>query len=311
MKEYKGQSLAIVLVLLIVGSIIGFALYARFVRESERIVDEKASTEANELTEAVIGLISTSDYDLIKGDDALEFFGCAHDDLYTLDGCRVSELTLPGVNDYFSRIGLAEVDFSAFGFEFGDDFCISELAMRYGLADDEITIPQDDTYSVFLNKVDWDNCSIDFVMTGDGDSSGFTMSTFYGTHVAEELTSYKSYDFNDILGFSYGTLGDNWIPYNSGLEVLGFPSGYLVSKEGYGIDEVRFKSLGGSSNLRWEVSGNGCVIDDYLRMEVGATCDGKYVGKNFIIPGEVFSPSLLDYVLFNGTGPLVPEKITR
>jgi hypothetical protein len=308
MKKYKGQSLAIVLVLLIVGSIIGFALYARMIRDSERTVEEKASSEANELTETVIGLVSTSNYEELQSSDALSFLDCT--DSFETSGCRKSNMSIDELEEYFSILGLQEVDLSSYDFALEDGYCFTELAMRYGLDDDEVTIEQDDAYSLFLGDIgDWDNCSIDFGMTNNGSADGFVMSTFYGNHNAEgEIVSYKDYEVEDILGFTY-TSGENWISYASGTDFLSFPDTYPGTKEGSNLHEVRFKSLGGSSNLRWRVIGSGCDVDQYLVMEVGSTCGGKYVGKSFVVPGEVFSPPVFDYVLFNGRGELRPEPI--
>lgn len=314
-KKYSGQSLAIVLVLLLVGSIIGFALYARFVRESERIVDEKASAEANELTETIIGLISTSDYERIIDDDVLdEFFGCSPEDLESSD-CRRNDINTEDLKTYFALLGLGDVSFEAFDFEGQGEYCLSEIAMRYGLSDDEITLEQDNSFSLFFNKVeDWSSCSIDFIMTDGGSAEGFVMSTFYGEHTEDEnrdLLSYKDYDFDDIVGFSYQDLGGNWTPYVSGIDTLSFPGNYPGLKDGSNLHEVRFKSLGGVSNLRWEVSDlNECGIDNYLVMDVGSTCGGNYsVAKTFVVPREVFAPPIFDYVLFNGKGDLKPQAI--
>ena len=119
MKNYQAQSLAVVFVLLIVGSVIGFALYSRFAQESRRTVDEKASSEANELTETIIGLISTSSYEKIKSSKVLEFFSCDENDLEN-DGCHKSEIGLVELEDFFSRMDL-NVDFSEFDFDSMDE----------------------------------------------------------------------------------------------------------------------------------------------------------------------------------------------
>ncbi len=309
MKKYKGQVLEIVLVLLLVGSILGFALYARFIRESERVVDEKASAEANELTETFIGLVSSSDYEKLKDENVLEVLDCNQEQLKSSE-CRKAGLSMENLNTYFERLGVDGANFEVF--DFNGDYCSAEVAMRYGLADDEVTIEQDESYSIFLDSANWSSCEVNFIMRNNGFSDGFVMSLLYGDYLEGELVSYKEYESGDIIGFTYSDVSKaNWQPYSSGIQPLSFPSTYGFEKEDYKLHEVRFKSLGGSSNLRWEVSDFGCEIDEYMVMEVGATCGGKYVGKQFIIPGEVFSPALFDYVLFNGTGPLVPEKIIR
>lgn len=308
MKKYNGQSLAIVFVLLIIGSVIGFAIYARMVRESERAVDERASSEANELAETAVGLIGTSNYQSLKGDCALSFLNCEEDDLSTEQGCRLYDLSLLELEEFFMCLGL-EVDFSSYNFDFEPEegYCTGELVLRQGLANDEVTIEQDNAYSIFFGGVDWDSCDVSFYMTGNGVAEGFVMSTFYGQHDAGgNIVSYKDYEFSDILGFSYSDR-EKWESYSSGNQALSFPSAYPGLKGGAFLHEVRFKSLSDSSNLRWEAS--GCPISQYLIMEVGMTCGGKYVGKSFMVPSEVFAPPMFDYVLFNGQGELRPEPI--
>jgi hypothetical protein len=314
MLKYKAQSLAIVLVLLILGAIIGFALYARSVREAERVVDEKSAAEANELTETIMGLIGMSDYERIKSEPVLSILECLEDDLSST-GCRKTGLTLTEVAELLEAMEVTEVDFSGFSAdsEQSEDFCTTEIAMRFGMQDDEVTVEKDDTYSIFFAGIDWNNCDVDFKLSRNGVANGFVMSTFYGTHNPETLRilEYKPYDHEDIQGFYYGSGGDNWQGYQSSIDKLSFPSVYPGLKDGYALHEIRFKSLGDSSNLRWEVSGSGCVVKSYLVMEVGSTCQGKYVGKRFLVPSEVFAASIFDYVLFNGEGELKPERIVR
>jgi hypothetical protein len=316
--KYKGQAIAIVLVLLILGAIIGFALYARAVREAERVVDEKAAAEANELTETIIGLIGMSDYERIKGDSVLEKLDCA-DDILRDVGCRKSGMTLSEVEELLEQMEVEGIDLSGFSAdrEESDDFCTTEIAMRFGMQDDEVTIEKDDTYSLFFGGIDWNTCNVSFVMSRNGAANGFVMSTFYGTHEASTLSveKYKPYEHEDIQGFNYGSDSGNWKGYQSSIDGLSFPSVYSGFKSYesliYALHEVRFKSLGDSSNLSWIVEGDGCVVENYLVMEVGSTCQGKYVGKRFLVPSEVFASAIFDYVLFNGQGELKPEKIER
>lgn len=305
MKKYKGQVLEIVLVLLLVGSIIAFALYARFIRESERVVDEKASAKAHELTETLIGLLSNSNYEKIRSDEALELLDC-DSNLLSTTGCRKENLNIEDLNRYFQKIDL-ESDFSSFDFD--GDYCFSEIAMKFGLGEDEITLSQDESFSLFLNKADWDSCDIQFLLTNNGESDGFVMSTLYGEYENGELKKFKDYEFEDILGFSYSEPLLNWQPYSSGVDFLKFPGDFEVKKGEFKLHEVRFKSLGGSSNLRWEVSSFGCELSDYIMMEVGSTCGGNYSGKSFVLPSESFSPSIFDYAIFNGRGDLKPQPI--
>lgn len=314
MNKYAGQTLAIVFALLIIGSVIGFALYARMARDSERVVDERASGEANELVETTIGLMSTVDYEQIKDDEVLvKLDKCDEINLYS-SGCREHNITLDEMEDILYSMGLEEGEtefLSNFKHESEEDYCMTELAIR-SLAAEGVTIAQDDSYSIFLQDAeDLESCAIEFTMEKLEDSTyGFIMSTFYTQYDENnEIISYKPYEFEDIVGFTY-EIGDrdNWKGYQPRI-TFSSENGYPVSKEidgtTYMINEVRFKSLGGSSNLIWNPDNDrACNLDDHLLVEVGATCGENYVGKSFILPQGYFAPPMFDYVYFQGRGAL-------
>jgi len=332
MKKYSSQALAIVLVLLIVGSIVGFALYARMIRESERVVDERSSSKANELAETMSGLINSVGYERVNNEDVIiGHLGCEYEWLESPSSevCRAENLSLVELEEMFSDIVSEEVDyeidFSRFSQEFVEDFCLGELSIRnlsYGA--EGVLIEQDESYSVFLSRADWNSCWIDFEMKSKSESSaaeGFVMSKLYGKYDENNNFSYKPYELDDVFGFKYVyDAGDiNWkdpslenklffsnsniIP-NMNLGIKEFKVESEVKS--YALDEVRFKSLGGTSLLSWEAD-RSCNIGDHLLVEVGATCGGKYAGKSFILPEVYFSPPVFDYVYFQGQGDLVTE----
>ncbi len=313
MKKYPSQALAVVLALLIVGSILGFVLYASMIRESERVVEQKSSAEANELAETMVGLISTAGYEKVNNEEVLTLLDC---DLASLSlpgsvGCSRDNMSLEDLEDVFFEMGLEELDLSGFSQELVDDFCVGEISMR-SLSDEGVLIEQDEVYSIFLNKINWESCEINFEMSseefGSSAAEGFVMSTFYALYDSEELVAYKPYEFEDILGFSYSVGGENMINYT---DSLNFPSSYPGVKtfegQDYSLDEVRFKSLGGSSHLSWNVVGN-CNAGNHLLVELGATCGGNYIGKSFVLPEAYFSPPMFDYVYFQGYGDLTSDE---
>ncbi len=310
MNKYSGQALAIVLVLLIVGSIIGFALYARMIRESERVVDEKASSEANELVETTIGFMSTLGYDQIKNENVLwQINECTDVNLQSNDGCRTNNLTLQEVEDLLQEMGIENPDLS--DFERDINYCVMELAL-YSSASLGITIDKDYSYPIFFNNAEnLENCEITFTMEKlEEGTNSFVMSTFYAhRNESGELLNYKPYQFEDIVGFKYGEEGgNNWEEYTTGTDLTFSSSGtYPIKKDLestlYAIDEIRFKSLGGKSKLIWNANSD-CELEDPLWIEVGATCGGNYVGKSFIMPEESFAPPMFDYVYFQGKGGL-------
>ena len=316
--KYSGQVLAFVLVLLLIGTVVGFALYARSVREAERLVSERAASEANELVETVIGVIGTADFDDITSDNVLSELEdsssspCSESELASSSGCRRSDMNMYEMEDLISRMVAYEVDLRSFDRDL-EDFCKGELMLRYGMQDDEIILEKDEVYGMFFDDVDnWGSggCRIDYHMDPSNYDvpDGFIMSTFY-----KDDSSYKSYSHSDIEGFLYSGIGSSgkggdWSSYNYSTDYLSFPSDYPGVIGSSSLYEVRFTSIGGRSILTWEMS--NCDLDDlYLVVEVGGTCHDRYVGKRFNVPSEPYAPRIFDYVLFNNEGELRPERI--
>jgi hypothetical protein len=313
--KYSGQALAIVLVLLLVATIIGFALYARSIRESERLIGEKASAEANELVETVIGAIGMADYTDVTSVGSLDKLGCTESDLDEPEGCRKRSITVPELQDIVGTMTGKGEAINLEDFNRGvTDFCFAEIMMRHGLEDDEVVVEKDETYSIsFAGVTNWDppgGCVARFQMQGiESGAYGFVMSTFYRESGANgKFKNYEVIPIRDIIGLRYGGGGSNWQNYTP-LSDLVFPTSYPGIKNGSYLNEVRFTAVGGSSSLTWQL--RNCNIDAYVVMEVGATCQNRYVGKRFTIPSEPFAPSIFDYVLFNGEGELVPERIAN
>ncbi len=310
MQKYSAQALAIVLVLLVIGSIVGFALYTRTARESVRIVDERTSTEANELTETLVGMINASDYATVRGQEVLGFLECETESLYTSEGCRKANLDLSDLQEFSESLGLEGVDFSSFDFfpEQDSDYCTSEIFMRYQSSGDRIEIERDSVHSIFFNRVDWDLCQgVEFFMEGDESSTqGFVLSTFYGELDGEDINYYKGYEHSDITGYLYGNTGDNWQTYNG--DGISFNPGNSIQGN-YSLHEVRFKSIGGRSILTLGDVDGSCDLSESLIVEVGSTCGGKYIGKNFLVLGDIPAPSIFDYVFFSGDGDLKIDSI--
>lgn len=298
----------LVLVLLLVGTVIAFSLYTRSVREAERVAQEKASSEANELTETAIGLISMSNYSNLSSPGALDSLGCSEGNLATDVGCRSERLSLPEAQTFFESIveGDLDIDLSDFDREI-DGYCTTEFMLRYGNESDRILIEKDSVYSLFFSGASFPPCVANFYLNSTQASppsgSGFIMEASYKTNDV-----LKEYHPSDIVGFRYEDGGSRWQSYTAG-SALTFSAGsiYRGVKDGHSLHEVRFTAVGGSSFLKWEFS--DCASDEYMIVEVGATCKDRYVGKRFTVPSEPYAPPIFDYVFFNNEGDFRPEKL--
>ena len=310
--KYNGQVLAVVLVLLLVGTIVGFGLYLRSVREADRLVGERASAEANELVETVIGAIGMAEYTDVTSDGSIAAMDCERLDLESSEGCRKRNIPIPELEEIVRAMTAQDlIDFEDFDRNI-TDFCISEIMMRYGMQDDEVVIEKDDVYSIsFAGVENWEppgGCVATFQMQGiEAGASGFVMSTLY--RESSDSGAFKDYEVipeRDIIGFNYGGGGGNWTGYTA-LSDFEFPTDYPGVKDGHYLNEIRFTAVGGASSLTWQL--RNCDVEDYVVMEVGATCHNRYVGKRFTVHSDPFAPAIFDYVLFNGEGELTPERI--
>lgn len=319
-QRYSGQALAIVLVLLVVGSIIGLALYARSLKDTGRVTQEKGSAEANELAETIIGILSTTDYQKIMQtcrDGEVDY-------LADPDGCKPSGDTLQDVENFLNEVGAA-TDGSILNNFVGTDAttpkCESaDLSLSYATQDDKIPVQKDQAVSIFVPGINWAACSITFNMEPTSPNVGFLMSRNYATVDANgKVTSFLPYNPANVESFCFSAdgsscenlnfLGSSWLPYIYGTEAgntrLTFPSGlYATTISAKPIYEVRFRSINGDSNLSWTTSGDCSGLSNFIISEVGSTCQGEYVGKTFLIPPSPSAPPIFDYTIFNGKGVL-------
>jgi len=307
-RKYDAQSLALVMVLLIVGAVIVFALYTRSVREQERLVGERASAEANEIAETAAGIIGSSDYNKVgevfthELDDCDDFgVGCNQENISMEDFAEI----LDELHDY---IDVSE-ELRELG-EIGEveDYCTADISIRYGTERDDVGIERDEVYSLFLKPENPSGCEIDFEMRPVDNPEGFIMSTFSKDGGPGE--KYLPYDRGDIQGYQYDGDSGNWKEHAPETGLIKLPEDMPQDRDVVNIYEIRFKSLGGLSRLSWDAS-DACELKDIFLIQVGATCGDRYVGKEFAMPSEPFAPPIFDYVLFNGAGELRPERIAE
>lgn len=308
--NYSGQALAIILVILVVAAIIGLAIYSRMLSDSSRVVSEQTSAEAGAMTDALINVLKEVTYGSVLdvcGSELNNGGTCSLDVDYEQAG------NWNDMEDFVSDLTSqsSSIDLSSF------DTCkTSTVSLGYASSEDGFEIMQDQALSIYMDGVSGVDCTVSVLPTPSpsGSSGGIIVSKIYATVDGDsEVTNYKEYSFDDIVGYCYGsgTCGDSdmintWDLLNPGNSDTIEVSGAAI--DGIPLHEIRLRSIGTRSLVKWTYSGADCGTPlEFIRVTAEATCgEDSYVGKTFLIPPESGAPAIFDYVLYNGEGVLEP-----
>lgn len=324
--KYSGQVLAIVLVVLFVGVIIALALLARTMSDQRQTVEERSSADSLEIAD--ITLTSVQNLEL---DEMIRWFNtndvCAGTDgVFTdfeTDGCTLDIEEFEDfcedfdIIDYYNSVVESMLDKegdenAGCGFEsvsdIGDSYTIY---FRFLDEDDFLEIEKDSVFSFVFKADSAEDCNVRLSAKPiENTAAGIVYTTIYGTATGSELTSYKPYEFSDIIGQCINAECSSnpnfldWEPATldlSSLQVNTFNNLKGFSGTNYSLYELRVRPVGADILL---ARGGSCPMEQYVWMESVVNCKGSSRGKYFVLSNEDWAPALFDYVLFNGEGNL-------
>lgn len=324
--RYEGQALAIVLVVLVVAVIIAMAIISRVFNDRVRVADERASAESIEIADSALDsfrnialedirtVAEDPDVTLCSDDPSYNFLesGCVLDNFSEFQSfMNELETQVPGFDSdpYTTTINSDLVNQCA-----GDDNGIKIIFEKFS-PEDSIEIERDGVFAVVTNGQTPNPaaCTIELDATPQGGGqSGILVTGVYVTVDANgDITSYKNYEYSDTIGYCLMDAScstswpnwSNWIPSPSG-SITGIPT----QKSSNNLYELRVRAIGTPIALSTSFSPDGCMeIEDLLKISAIVNCGGNSRGKEFVLTGEDWAPSVFDYVLFNGDGQLQAE----
>lgn len=303
--KYKGQALAIAMVVLVVSSIIGLSVYSRISKEKTQTLDERASAESLEVSDFLLDYISSKPIEDVLGATTLnktltestepEITNLLkslniNEDLSQLNICPVGQTG----NEYYLNISIADEN-TYFEIRPGQTFSIPVRGTTFN--------PLKCTPSITLSVVP----------RGDTDS-GFSVSKIFGKDYTTlpYANDYKDYTFTDTRNycFSSGSVCNNTETFQDGWEIFKDNNTekqtYLLNEvvSTYPLDEIKIKAVGGTIGISYKPP-VGCEEGfRMIKIQAGATCNGVYRGKEILVPERKWTSPVFDYVLFNGEGNL-------
>ncbi|MBD3329298.1 hypothetical protein GF357_02280 [Candidatus Dojkabacteria bacterium] len=299
-RNYSGQILPIIMIILVVGIVLALALYSRNIKNRMRLIGEKRSTEASQEVESIIRMIESTDRDELMSIVLPELQSV---DEYCMDGDEIE-----------SELGVS-VDLEVLNLNEGAESEVELCFTKDNEFPDGITIPEYESYSIMIDAAN-SGCTYDFVFDG----GGLVVHKIYAIKDVDgnpiEIKPYSTSGFgsnhtnDDIFGICPGCLsGGTYSPFGSnyGWDTNGAWSFTLdaVSYGGknYEPHEIRIIAAPGPVTMQMtsSVSCNNAVA---IRVTPKATNVSSFQGSYFSIPVSDNALSIFDYVLYNSSGDL-------
>lgn len=324
--KYSGQALAIAMLILVVSSLIGLAMYSRTTKDKTLTLEERASGEALEVSDVILNNITSftveeiamklNEYYYEEGDsfdltdEVVLYENSGEDDITLL----FRSLGLLADNEKFSETLDPLCPVSILPNEYQLTIQKTSPDIGYELRPGHIwSFPTWKLIIPFDPNAEERSCILRLKISEIGDPlAGFVLTKLYceynqQTDLVQSCTDIENeyemvnYRFGTSSGETYsGFLDDHWTGISPG-ETIEFS----LKEDGVKAipTEIRIKALGrlGSPGIKisYELEGDcGIDVNMYL-VRATANCSGVYRGKEIVVPQKGHN-LLFDYVYFKG-----------
>jgi hypothetical protein len=290
MKKYKGQALAIVLIILIVGVIVAFGIASRTNKNVVRNIDEKKSQDASEVVNSSIDVSrSILTNDIIN--NCTYEFGQKQECCITFDGSTISKdfSNLPSSTD-FPRCTYSSNSQDYTKICFKPEYDVED----YTLKKDEVL-----DFAFTSQSISTTSCSsLNFTFTkigGAANSSIVTSKIFSKRDPFGEVIDYKVYEDSDISNHVLTNSDLNWSFLGAEFVKPAYPL--------YPIDDLRIRAVG--SDVKVNMKANNCNMEPFfIKVTTSANCSGSFRSSYYYRPLQNPALSLFDFVIYNKNGDL-------
>lgn len=285
-QSYKGQTLAIVMVILIAVVVIALGIYSQIVRNQERVFQERASKEAGTYTDSIVDALQSMDAQEfitnISGQECWEKGECCYEDLSLVEN-------LVGVNLTMLEDVQAPKEIQ---------FCVSK---KFSVSTPENLLKEKNVVIPFMSGTDFCNYTLDF--TGNG---GVVVNKLYVKYNGSgEIIGVKPYDSTDIVGIKVGSPSNgvdysgNWLSLNN-YQFNNDPE--IFGADTYELYEVILKSVDG--DISYVINNDAFNCANYLSIAFQVTSeeDGLSQSSYFELPLHESIDDIFSYVLYNNNG---------
>ncbi|MGI6484390.1 MAG: hypothetical protein ACOX0R_02100 [Candidatus Dojkabacteria bacterium] len=292
-KTYAGQALAIIMVVLVVSSIIGFSVFTRSLRDKKSTIQERDSAEAYEVADMILDnmlLTSLKDW---------ENNGLARD----------TELSNNEISNLFKALNtpLDVTTFSICPLSVNGNNKYT-LALKNADENTRIQIQPGQAFTFVSDGTELSpECSITVKFWSPQSNSGFMINKIYRDAISSG--NIKDYDYSDADAYCFGPITNcgsfskvpDLVPYNTSEPLT------ILMSSNPPIDRVQIIAINDIVTFSYNVNPSCGEKFRSVVLRSSATCNGVYRAKEVIIPEAKSNYSIFNYVLFNGVGSLSPS----
>lgn len=288
-KTYSGQALAIIMVVLVISSIIGFSIFTRSLRDKRSTVQERYSAEALEVNDNILDYIlqNTNEGeipDLVIDQEYASEVGGEYDIENIFDSTKLTVCSLDGTNNKYT------------------------VKLFYGDNDTVYQVEPGQAFSFVVPEKEAvpDACVINVKFQPEDipANTGFTINKIYRT--SPTGATIKDYDYSDAETYCLSTNCTNFEknPKNPN-DVRWDPATTLeILAGGVNLDRAQLIAINSRIRFTYEPTAACGSLFKTLILRSSATCNGVFRSKEAIIPVHRAHFSIFNYVLFNGFGEM-------
>ncbi|HKM20009.1 MAG TPA: hypothetical protein VJY47_02180 [Candidatus Dojkabacteria bacterium] len=330
-KTYTAQALAIVMIILVVASIIGFSVFSRLMTQKKAALQERESSEALEVADIILTNFLLSEPEEWEEKIAQDFL---YKEKY--DGGHIDPEgpAIEGEEGDMSIQGDMGMQIEQFGEEDSSSNAITKLtrALNHELDLQNLDIcplsNYNNEYTLKLSKTNEDtefvlrpgetfvfpiggrslgnSCSINISFPNTGyKHGGFTINKIY---IKEGKI--QEYDYADTINYCFSNDGTgcnnpNFVAPAGGWDYFKSDTTLTIPVPFKGdlFERIQLTAIGEELTFKFSMPSDYCTESIQLwQLRASATCNGTYRAKEVIVPDVGWSYSIFNYVIFNGEG---------
>lgn len=306
-KFYKAQALAIIMVIIVVSSIIGFSIFIRSLRDKRSTIQERDSAEAYEVVDMILDnlLLSTPEEWEEKIQKKRNYI---NKEINT-----VTEDLGHGIN--VSLFNTCPLPAESEGDVDGVDANKYTLTLEDSDGSKPYEIRPSQAFTFVVDGEAPTNCSVSVTFQNPPAGAGFMLNKIYRASAFASgsnpnAINIKDYDYPDAETYCLGSSStsclnfskEGGVTYHNPKDPLTIP----MTETGKVLDRIQIIAINYPIWITYTASKECGNRFDMLVLRASATCNSVYRAKEVLVPKVRSNYSIFNYVLFNGKGELSP-----